>query len=159
MLRFQQLLFGLPASRIFPWNPFCFLVKLPKVIFSVSSFTARHSFSSKTIEDVFRACAQAVVPYSFSDSCFVLEAMFIQYDTTSIIVLGIDTQILFHGNVTTVVFSGHSNWDVNVWVVGCIVLYHTHGEQKTYAEKDEADVQREAEARKSMIGMESRDQD
>lgn len=30
---------------------------------------------------------------------------------------------------------------------------------KTYAEKDVADMQREAEARKSMTGMEPRDQD
>lgn len=57
---------------------------------------------------------------------------------------------------------GQSNWDVFImWVVEWIALYRIHGEQKTIVQrgKTEADMQREAEVRVYITGMELRGQD
>ena len=60
--------------------------------------------------------------------------MFAQYDITSIVALGIDNQIHFHGNLNWkskmwVASAGHLNWrDISMGAVGRIVFYHIHGE-------------------------------
>lgn len=130
-----QCLYSSNFPLVFPFHPFCPLVKLPKTTSIISSPTPKHSFGSKTIDTLSCICPSCspifLLWQLLRPEGWAPEAMFVQYDITSTNVFGIDTQILFRANSMMLVSSDHSNWDVNVWVVAWIALYHIQGAQKT----------------------------
>lgn len=87
--------------------------------------------------------------------------MFIQYDITSVIALGIDDQILFQRKFELEVKdAGGLCWSFELkrcehvsYGEDCLIS-HSWGADKSVAqrEKDEADMQREAEVSKYMMG-------